>query len=232
MERDDLDAAEVLRTLERLESRIERSFPGASLARVCRRLIAVAREAQATSERLARPMRRLRAGLGLLLLVGIAGLGFASEVVDLPTRALTLPELIQVAEAFLNEVLLLGAGLFFVFTLELRIKRGWALAALHPLRSIAHVIDMHQLAKDPEQVLTEAESRERTAQHLSERDLGRYLDYASEMLALVGKIAALYVRRFDDGPTLAAVSEIEELTTGLSRKIWQKITLLRGDARN
>jgi hypothetical protein len=56
--------------------------------------------------------------------------------------------------------------------------------------------------------------------------LSRYLDYCTEMLSLIGKIAALYVQRFDDSSAVAAVSEVEQLTTGLSRKIWQKIMLL------
>jgi hypothetical protein len=37
---------------------------------------------------------------------------------------------------------------------------------------------------------------------------------------------ALHVQHFHDPVTLAAVNEIETLTTGLSAKIWQKITLL------
>jgi hypothetical protein len=55
----------------------------------------------------------------------------------------------------------------------------------------------------------------------------RYLDYCSEMLALVGKIAALYAPRIDDPVALAAVDGIESLTTNLSRKVWQKITMFR-----
>ena len=47
------------------------------------------------------------------------------------------------------------------------------------------------------------------------------------MLSLTGKIAALYLKDFDDSVVVSAVNEIEELTTGLSRKIWQKIIGLR-----
>jgi hypothetical protein len=54
----------------------------------------------------------------------------------------------------------------------------------------------------------------------------RYLDYCSEMLALVGKIAALYVQTFPDERAVSAVNDVEELTSGLSRKIWQKIMVL------
>lgn len=57
-------------------------------------------------------------------------------------------------------------------------------------------------------------------------ELGRYLDYCSELLSVTSKVAALLVQYFDDAVVLASVNEIEELTTGLSSKIWQKITIL------
>ena len=57
-------------------------------------------------------------------------------------------------------------------------------------------------------------------------ELGRYLDYCSEMLALMGKVAALYVQDFPDPVAVAAVDDIEDLTNGLARKIWQKLMVL------
>jgi len=60
-------------------------------------------------------------------------------------------------------------------------------------------------------------------------ELGGYLDYCSELLSLTSKLAALYAERFSDSVVLQAVDEVETLTTGLSRKIWQKIMML--DAR-
>ena len=39
-------------------------------------------------------------------------------------------------------------------------------------------------------------------------------------------LAALYIRRFDDPVALAAVNELENLTGGLSRKVWQKLMIL------
>jgi hypothetical protein len=46
------------------------------------------------------------------------------------------------------------------------------------------------------------------------------------MLSITGKIAALYIQDFDDDVALAAVNEVENLTTGLSRKIWQKLMIV------
>ena len=60
-------------------------------------------------------------------------------------------------------------------------------------------------------------------------ELGRYLDYCSEMLSLTGKVAVLYVQDFDDDVALAGVTEVENLTNGLSRKIWQKLMVLNAD---
>ena len=46
------------------------------------------------------------------------------------------------------------------------------------------------------------------------------------MLSLTGKVAALYAQSLHDSVVLSAVNEVESLTTGLSRKIWQKIMIL------
>ncbi|HEX2095240.1 MAG TPA: hypothetical protein VHG28_22780 [Longimicrobiaceae bacterium] len=54
----------------------------------------------------------------------------------------------------------------------------------------------------------------------------RYLDYCSEMLSLDSKLAALYAQNLHDPVVLAAVDEVEMLTTGLCGKIWQKIVMI------
>ena len=62
-------------------------------------------------------------------------------------------------------------------------------------------------------------------------ELGRYLDYCSEMLSLTSKVAASFVQSLSDPVVLSTVNEIETLATGLSGKIWQKITLLERATR-
>jgi len=61
---------------------------------------------------------------------------------------------------------------------------------------------------------------------MSAFELTRYLDYCIEMLSLAGKIAALYIQHFEDPEAVSAVNDLEDLTSGLSRKIWQKIMVL------
>ncbi len=92
----------------------------------------------------------------------------------------------------------------------------------------AHVIDAHQLTKDPDCLLIEGEDTASSPKReLTPFEMSRYLDYCSEMLSLVGKIAALYAQHIDDPVALGAVDGIESLTTNLSRKVWQKITMFR-----
>ncbi len=104
-----------------------------------------------------------------------------------------------------------------------------ACAPLHPCqfaqRSLAHVIDMHQLTKDPTLVLG-PRTASSPAREMNRFQLARYLDYCAEMLALTAKLAALYAGESDDPVIVAAVNDIETLTSDLGRKIWQKIMIL------
>jgi hypothetical protein len=96
------------------------------------------------------------------------------------------------------------------------------------LRALAHIIDMHQLTKDPERIMRRGPTTASSPrQGMTPFELSRYLDYCTEMLSLTGKLAALYVQQFDDSVALSAVNDLEDLCTGLSRKIWQKIMVLQ-----
>ena len=222
-----LDSEKIVDTIETLRRRIDERFPEAGLGRVCQELLTVARESQERSAWIAKPHRSLRVISYLLVIVMVSALAAVLTNSAWPRGGFDLIALVQVSEAGLNVTILLGAAVLFLATAEVRIKRGRALKAIHELRALAHVIDMHQLTKDPERLLTRAkETPSSPKRTLSAPELIRYLDYCSEMLSLIGKLAALYVQKFNDPVALAAVNEVEELTTGLSRKIWQKIMIL------
>jgi len=222
-----LDADKLTTTVERLHRRVSERFPDSGLAAVCRELVGLAEKARDTTDVLTRPMLALRAVSGLLIAVLVAGLVVTILAVSRPEDGFTLSEFVQTLEAGINDLVLIGLAVFFLSSIERRLKRRRTLAAISELRSIAHIIDMHQLTKDPHHVLhvivdTPASPKRTFDRHA----LSRYLDYSSEALSLIGKIAALYVQRFDDGVVLASVNEVETLTTGLSGKIWQKLMIL------
>jgi hypothetical protein len=58
-------------------------------------------------------------------------------------------------------------------------------------------------------------------------ELSRYLDYCSEMLSLTSKVSALYANDYNDEVVLNTINEIEDLTTSLSGKVWQKIMIIK-----
>jgi hypothetical protein len=222
-----LDAVAIATTIERLCQRVEVRFPGSGLAGVCRELDAVADRAAETSVWIGRPILPLRIAVGLLVALILAGLVVTLAALRAPVEPLTLGELVQAIEAGVNDLVFVAVAVFFLLTLETRLKRRRALRAIHELRSIAHVIDMHQLTKDPEWVLDRGrETGILPPRTMNRFELSRYLDYCSEALSLTGKVAALYMKDFDDPVALQAVNEVEALTTGLSRKIWQKLSIL------
>ncbi|MBA4173963.1 MAG: hypothetical protein C0511_15230 [Hyphomicrobium sp.] len=222
-----LDPDRIIATLEQLERRIKERFPDAGIGRVCAELTDVARESRARIAAIARPNRLLRLVNLVLMLAGVAMLVYFAGQIDFRTESNTVFGIAQGFEALINVLVLVGAGGLFLFTTEERTKRRRALEDLHELRAIVHVIDMHQLTKDPS---TTTASRAATpsspTRQLTPFELVRYLDYCSEMLSLVSKVTALYAQSFPDAVVVEAVNDIEQLTTNLSQKIWQKINIL------
>jgi hypothetical protein len=153
----------------------------------------------------------------------VAGIYSLRVRTDVPALA----DFLQGLEAAVNNIIFIGIGVFFLLTVETRLKRRRALRAVHELRSVAHIIDMHQLTKDPENILSPQRSTPSSPERaLGRFELARYLDYCSEALSITSKLAALYAQYFNDPVVLSAVNDVETLAQGFSVKIWQKIMIL------
>jgi hypothetical protein len=221
-----LDAQKIVATARLLRSRIEERFPGAGLSRLGGEVASVAEETLGKLAWIQRAHLPLRIGAWVLV-VAICCV-FVLLFASLRTSDLReVATFIQVLEAGCSSIFFIGAAVIFLVTWEGRIKRNRALGAIHELRAMAHIVDMHQLTKAPEAASTgwhdTASSPRRS---LTAFELGRYLDYCSELLSLIGKIAALYSQGLEDPVVLDAVDDVEDLTTELSQKIWQKIGIL------
>ena len=222
-----LDPARIVSTIHALRNRIHERFPGSGLSGVADELRRVGDATMARVRWVARPNLPLRVAAWLLAGVIVVLVVAVVRVVRPAGQQLPLSEFLQALEAGLNDVLLIGAALFFVVTVEARIKRRRALGFLRELRALAHIVDMHQLTKDPATLLhPERRTPSSPPRAMSRYELARYLDYCSELLALDGKLAALYAQHFDDPVVLSAVDELERLTTALSGKVWQKLSIL------
>ncbi|MEZ4653366.1 MAG: hypothetical protein R3E12_07125 [Candidatus Eisenbacteria bacterium] len=225
----ELRADLVRQTIVLLKERIDERFPGSGLGEVAATLVTVAQANDEEIARARRPIRWLRVLIGLAIasLIAIA-VWVAIQIVRFASGdSGSVPELIQGVDSAMNELVFLGLALLFLSSAETRLKRRRVLAVLHRLRGLAHVVDMHQLTKDPEYAVNpQGQGIRAPRRHLNRFELERYLDYCSEMLALTGKLAALHLQYTQDPVVLSVAREIEELVTGLARKIWQKIMFL------
>ncbi|HEY0105287.1 MAG TPA: hypothetical protein VGB91_04330, partial [Rhizomicrobium sp.] len=204
-------------------------FPGSGLAGVAVDLAVAADATAARVDALAQPNFALRGLAAAAVLGGIAAQVYVARLIDWAAvlRRSDIVTATQGLDAVVNLLILAFGAIWFVLTLERRWKRRAVLRRLFELRSFAHVVDMHQLTKDPTIILAGGRATPSSPpRRMSEFELARYLDYCTEMLALIAKLAALYAGPLQDDAVTAAVNEVEALTSDLGRKIWQKIMII------
>jgi hypothetical protein len=218
----------VVVTIEALLARIVERFGNCGLSRVCAQLCEIAKEDTRRAVSIARGYIWLRALVLVLLTTGVAVLGWVLTQIDFSRTAVdSVYSIVQGIEAAANLTLLTGAAILFLLKLEERLKRRRAMVALHELRSIVHVIDMHQLTKDPSRFVVGGNTPSSPPLLLNEFEMTRYLNYCSEMVSLTSKVAVLFGQSLDDRAVAEVVSDIELVSSGLSHKIWQKIIILQ-----
>jgi hypothetical protein len=221
-----LDPEKIIGTLEKLAQRIHERFPNAGLEKVGHQLTDIARLTSARADKLARPNYGMRSLIGLVLLAGGALLGWLVwNALGLETST-ELTNVMQGVDSATSLLIVLGGGAFYLSTFEGRWRRDQAMKGLHELRSIIHVIDMHQLTKDPS-AFGAPRTSSSPERPMTPHQLLRYLGYCSELLSLASKVAALYAEKLRDPAIVEAVGDIERLTANLSQKIWQKIELVQ-----
>lgn len=227
---DRLDADLVQVSIAHLGERIAARFPTRNLGQVAAELRDLADEVEDTS---GASRARLRVARWVSVVVGLATAAVTVFIVVAVLRELRAEvtggsaDWVPLVESGINDVVFAGIAIWFLIALPARFERARILALLHRLRSLAHVIDMHQLTKDPEHLNpsynpTGASVRD----SMTRAEMALYLDYCSELLSLTGKVAALCAEASEDDIILGTVAGVESLSSDLASKIWQKISLL------
>lgn len=221
-----LEPAPVIETARRLRDRVGARFPGRGIQRVAQELASLTEQVADTSADTRRRSRLVRAGsrslIAVVVLVALVAFGFAVEAAftEAPDNGLDWLPLIESA---VNDLVFVAIAVVVLHSVPERVQRTDLLAKLHRLRSLAHIIDMHQLTKEPESLRDAFEDADGD---LTPEQVEYYLEYCTELLSLVAKAAALCAEESQDDVVLNTVSTIETLTMGMSRKVWQKITVL------
>ena len=226
----------MLETVNRLEARIAARFPERDLRQVAHELSVLVTQLRDGVGPLQQRLRNTRTasyvGAGLILAATLVALVLALRTAVRDGGVERGLDWLPLIESTINDLVFAAIALFFLWSLPERFHRGHTLKLLHQLRSLAHIIDMHQLTKDPERLRASFRPTSKSPQlDLDTAQMEHYLDYCSEMLSLVGKAAALVAEESRDAVVLDSVSNIETLTTGMSRKIWQKISVLDAGRR-
>ena len=222
-----LDPELILKTADTLERRIGERFPQSGLRKVAAELAETGRTISAEAAAIEKDDWFWRSMTWAGILAGAVTLFFVARTLRFDRIETGTFDVLQGVEALFNTLVLTGAGVVALMGLVSRQKRKKVLQGLHKLRSLIHIIDMHQLTKDPA-VFSQGfvATGSSPARPMSAFELKRYLDYCSEMLSLTGKFAALYAQTLPDMEVVNAVNDVEALGTNLSRKIWQKIMLI------
>jgi len=218
-----LRADKLIETAEQMSQRINKRFPGSGLSSVGNEVVDVTREAAKTAEEIARPIWWIRVSLPVLLVLVI----ILALWQPLESSLWVFNKLYQFFDAARGGAIYFILLIVYFVTLEMRFKRHKAMKAIRGLRAMAHIIDMHQLPKDPARVMGEGMTP------LTAEQMGQYLHYCQELMAVLSKIGQLYIQDLPDATASAAVDQFENLATSLSQKIWQKIIILdriRADA--
>ncbi|UVC16057.1 hypothetical protein [Mesorhizobium onobrychidis] len=230
-----LDSKLIIETAERLEKRVSERFPDAGLRGVAIELVSLSRDLAKAAKALEAPIWWLRGVVVTAIAAGALTFLFVGTILPLGRISGTHDAIqsVQGIESLINMIILAMLGFLALIRTEERIKRKQVFRKLHGLRSLIHVIDMHQLTKDPAALSTDFKPTSHSPARITDRaDLARYLDYCSEMLSITGKIAALFAQSVNDNVVVDGVNDIETLSSNLSRKIWQKITLIDGSLRS
>jgi len=235
-----LDPDKIISTIESLEGRITGNLGERGLTRICGELGRAALDAKRRVVKLQRPNWWLRVlPIATTVLLAYLTWVMTHNIDELLSKAdqeaaREFANLIEALRQFKTKIALpvvltvplplVIATFVFIWTLESRWKRHRALRYLHELRSIIHVIDMHQLTKDPHHVSDGSDP-----DHVSGDKLLRYLDYCAELLSISGKVAALYAESSHDPLVIETVNDLGQLTSNLGNKIWQKLSTVEGN---
>lgn len=222
----EINPTKLIDSVGKMADRVEEQFPSSGLSAVANEVAAVAEGTVARVAEIKKPRIGLRIGVGIMVLLVLSGPLLFSFLLSFSEEVTNLGDFLEATDAGLHMLLVLAGGIYFLVGMENRMRRNQALDAIAEFRSLTHLVDLHQINKNPGlDSLKPPENDKRTVR--SDEALASYLDFSGDLLSIVGKLAAYYAQNLSDRVVLDAVNEIETLTCSLSNKLWLKILVLR-----
>ena len=227
--RTSLDHQRLVDLLREQRKTLEKRFPERGLCKVAGLVEDTFLRAPEIVDKILKPNYLIRGLVLVLALLMLITVGFG--LLELKFSVEDGWSVLEGIEAGISTIVYSGIAIVFLVSFELRQRRQMTLEALQELRALAHVLDMHQMDKDPEYYMFPEEFEEGSVTaNLTPAELERYLDYTADLLSLLGKLAAWYAQKVNDPEVLVAINELEQLTGDMTRKIWQKISIINSIA--
>jgi hypothetical protein len=217
-----LDPAKIVETAENLARNVGESFSGTALAGLAVELAALAHRTDELARHARKPIYAIRVCSALAALATILGLCYLASHIHARWEFGTIGELFDATDAGFNLLVLLAGAVWFMITLETRIKRKKALECLEELRDFIHVIDVTQLYYTPDIYRSDPSSFQ------SSVNLDyTYLLFCTQMLGLISNLAPLYARGAAGDSIMRAVSDVELLANDITVKLLTKVGTVR-----
>jgi hypothetical protein len=217
-----LDPSRIIQTAENLAERIGDRLPGRTLASLAVELARIASETDLRARQARKPIIAIRLASITAILASLLCLTYLLRHIHTSWEFGTITEVFEAADAAFNLLVVLAGAIWFLITLEARIKRRKALASIEELREFIHVIDLTQLYYTPE--LYDVDVPDSPAQAGLDHT---YLLFCTQMIGVISNLAALYGRGGANDSILRAVSEVDMLASAVSTKLLSKVPMVR-----
>jgi hypothetical protein len=219
-----LDPSRIVETAENLARRVSEKLPESNLAGLAVELAGIARVTDERTHRASTPIYVIRVACVLATVVSLLGLFFLVRHIHTRWEFGTITEVFESADAGVNILIVLAGGLWFLITLEARVRRKQALAFIGELLEFVQLIDVTQLYHTPE-FYTSEHSAGGTAPRF---DDNTYLLFCTEMLAVIANLAPLYTRANMDDSVWRAASDVVMLANTIEGRLLSKAEAIRG----
>ena len=133
-----------------------------------------------------------------------------------------ISDLFEAADAGFNMLVGLAGVLWFLVTIDARVKRKQALAHIGELLEFIQIIDVTQLYYTPELYKSNA-SPDSTRSRFDHT----YLLFCNEMLGVIGNLAPLYTRGNMDDSVWRATSDVIMLANAIQGRLFAKSEAIR-----
>lgn len=219
-----LDSARIVETADYLSRELGTQLPGSSLAGLADALAKIARAPDDQTRQARKPIYVLRAASAIAIGVAVVALALVARHVHARWEFATITDLFAGLQAGVNLLVLLAGALWFLVSIEARIKRRRTLQSIGELREFLHVIDVTQLYYTPDFYSAAPAMGKLKLDHT-------YLLCCTRMLGLIGNLAALHARGTSADSILRASFELELLANTITAKLQSKVESIRAKER-